>query len=905
MKKIFKAIMLTIMVGIYGLMKVNAEEYLKIDYIDGVYFELKDGSDYLTYQVPMFSFNNKTSFCIEPLVEITTHNYQSAGWEVTSLTAEQRQYLELVGYYGYDYPSHKGNYRYYLATQELIWKKVRNVDVKFSTELNGGGDIIDVSAEKNEILSLVNAHETIPSFDNTIKEGVLGDTIAITDTNNVISEFDIASSGTNDVSIYGNKINIKLNQMGETQINLRKKKYVDELTIIYYKGSSQKLGHLTIKDPILSSFKVKATTGTTTINKLDKDTNNNVAQGQASLEGAVYEIYDNNNNLVTTLTTDKNGKATSGYFEKLGRYYAIEKTASKGYQLDNTKYYFDITENNLYPNIKVYEKVINKDYEFTKVFASALTGALLPEPNVQFGFYLNNQLVKSATTDKNGKINVNLPYGKYTVKQLTTTFNYEKLDDFEIDVNKMGDKEYKVIANAQMTTKLKVVKIDKDTKEVIRRKGIKFKIFSIDNNDYVCQKITYPFTKNVCEFETDSNGEMITPYPIGYGKYRLEEVDQAIDGYLWNKEPKEFELNEYSNLISNNEYGVLFEVKFENRRVSSQIHIIKKGETKEVTESGYQYSYNNLSNIKYGLFAKEDIIFNDKVIYKKGTKISEKLTDEDGTITFDNLYLGKYYIKELSTLNEYVLDNKEYDVDLNYKDQYTEVVSVNKEFKNKLKRGELDFSKVDVSTSEPLPDTTIEIYTTDDELVFSGITNKDGKIVFKNIPYGKYYLLEKNAPKNYKLNPEKMYFEIKEDGQIEKATMKDEIFTGTLEFSKVDFSTEEPLPNTTIEIYDENDKLIYIGVTDENGKITIEKIRAGRYYILEKNAPDGYTLNEEKMWFEIYEDGQIVKATMKDEKIVEVPNTYINDKTSKIMDIVCIVFSIVGLGIILYVSKKK
>ena len=150
-----------------------------------------------------------------------------------------------------------------------------------------------------------------------------------------------------------------------------------------------------------------------------------------------------------------------------------------------------------------------------------------------------------------------------------------------------------------------------------------------------------------------------------------------------------------------------------------------------------------------------------------------------------------------------------------------------------------------------------------------------------------------------------MYFEIKEDGQIEKATMKDEIFTGTLEFSKVDFSTEEPLPNTTIEIYDEFDKLIYTGVTDENGKIIIEKIRAGKYYILEKNAPDGYTMNEEKMWFEIKEDGQIVKATMKDEKIVEVPNTYINDKTSKIMDIVCIVFSIVGLGIILYVSKKK
>lgn len=905
MKKIFKVIMLTIMVGIFGLSKVNASEYLDINYMDGVYFELKDGDEYLSYQVPMFSFNSKTAFCIEPLIEITTHNYQTAGWEVTSITPEQREYLELVGYYGYDYPSHKGNYKYYLATQELIWKKVRNVEVKFSTALNGGGNVVDVTNEKNEIISLVNNHKDKPSFNETTTSGVLGETITLTDNNNVISEFDVVSSGTNDVSIDGNKINIKLNQMGETQIGLKKKKYNDEVTIVYYTGSSQKLAYLTLRDPVLSSFKVKATTGTTTIHKLDKDTNTNVAQGEASLEGAVYDIYDNDNNHITTLTTDKNGNATSGNFEKLGRYYAVEKTASKGYQLDSTKYYFDITESNLYPEIKVYEKVINRNYEFTKVFASELTGALLPEPNVKFGFYLNNQLVKSATTDKNGKINVNLPYGKYIVKQLTTTFNYEKLDDFEINVTEMGDKEYRVLANAHMTTKLKVVKIDKDTNEVIKRKGIKFKIFSIDNNDYVCQKITYPFAKNVCEFETDSNGELMTPYPIGYGKYRLEEVDQVIDGYLWNKESKEFEINENSELITDNEYGVLFEVKFENKRVLGQIDITKKGEITNITDNGYEYSFENLSGIKYGLYANEDITFNGKVIYKKGTKVNEMVTDEDGRITFENLYLGKYYIKELSTLDKYILDNNQYDIELNYKDQYTEVILVNKEFKNKLKRGELEFSKVDASTSEPLPDTTIEIYTIDDELVFRGITDKDGKIIFKNIPYGKYYLLEKNAPKNYKLNPEKMYFEIKEDGQIEKATMKDEIFKGTLEFSKVDFSTSEPLPNTTIEIYDEFDKLVYTGVTDENGNIVIENIRAGKYYILEKNAPEGYTLNPEKMWFEITEDGQVVKATMKDEKIVEVPNTYINNKTGKIMDIVCIVFSIIGLGIIVYVSKKK
>lgn len=77
--------------------------------------------------------------------------------------------------------------------------------------------------------------------------------------------------------------------------------------------------------------------------------------------------------------------------------------------------------------------------------------------------------------------------------------------------------------------------------------------------------------------------------------------------------------------------------------------------------------------------------------------------------------------------------------------------------------------------------------------------------------------------------------------------MKDKPITGTLVFSKLDVSTSEPLPNTLIEIYNaETDELIYSGRTDENGEITIEELRYGKYYILEKEAPEGYTLNEEK-----------------------------------------------------------
>ena len=147
-----------------------------------------------------------------------------------------------------------------------------------------------------------------------------------------------------------------------------------------------------------------------------------------------------------------------------------------------------------------------------------------------------------------------------------------------------------------------------------------------------------------------------------------------------------------------------------------------------------------------------------------------------------------------------------------------------------------------------------------------------------------------------------MSFEIKENGEVIKSTMKDDDITGTLEFTKVDVSDGTPLPNTLVEIYNEKDELIFSGRTDEKGKIIIENLKYGKYYILEKEAPDGYTLNDEKMWFEILEDGKVVKSTMSDDKIiVEVPNTLKNDYIP--LGMATLIVS--GGGIVIYGTFKK
>lgn len=317
---------------------------------------------------------------------------------------------------------------------------------------------------------------------------------------------------------------------------------------------------------------------------------------------------------------------------------------------------------------------------------------------------------------------------------------------------------------------IKVVKIDSSTKEVIKKANIKFNICSADG-----ECITHVVDGKETEiFSTNDNGMFVTE-KLERGKYYLIEINQELDGYVLNEKSLEFEIGDNTELINDETYGLVYQINFENKPVKGSIEISKTGEVVLVGEEGFVYSEKNLEGVTFGLYAKEDIYDNfGNLIYSKDSEISKYITDSNGKISISNLYLGKYYIKEIKTDSNYILDNEIYDINLSYKDNHTEIISYKKDFKNYLSKGTLDFTKKDSLTNETLKDATIDIYTENNILIYSLKTDTNGKITINNLPLGKYYIIEKEAPLGYKVNNEKMYFDITSNEEVVSLTMFNE-----------------------------------------------------------------------------------------------------------------------------------
>lgn len=764
-----------------GYTEVSAATLTQTPVDNWYYTRRGGGKPYMSAQWNLYDLDGKTAYCIEPGVNITTSDYEGAiGWINSPYSDEVNRKIQLYGYYGYNYPGHE-NLRYRAAAQSLIWEATGGQIIEFWTERYGNGNFINLNAERNEILRLASTHYEVPTFDSDTKDAVIGETTTFTDTKGILSNFDVVKSSDASVSINGNTLSVTPNVVGNITVVLKKKTYTQDPTIIFVgkDATSQKMGMFGVDDPVLVRVKLNVVGGSLKINKKDLDTKLSKPQGDATFKNAVYELLDENYNFITDLIIDDSFGAKTDKILSPNKIYILrEKTASEGYLLDKTEYRFKIDRDNLDIEMDVYEDVIEKTVNIYKVFADGSTTILKGEPNVSFEIYLKStgEYYKTIKTDEKGFVSVKLPYGKWIFKQVSSTSGFEKVKDFEIVINNDSDEDItKIISNAEIKAKLKLIKVDSESRKILVRDGIKFRIKNLDTGEYVCQNVTYPGQKKICVFET-KDGMFITPYVLGHGNYQIEELEeQSIPGYVWNSVPLKFSIDENSKFIQDDEFGLMLEVQFENKEVKGEVEIKKVGEKLVIENGTFRYEEIELDGVHYDLIADSDIYSGDGTLIYKDKQLIKSFVTKDGYFKLTNLYLGKYCLIETKTVGNHVLNSKPYCFEIKYKDQYTDTIKLIINQKNYLAKGDFELSKVDLSTGEPVEGALIEIYTEDDILIYSGRTDKLGKLYVKGLESGKKYkFVEKEAPEGYILNDEIHEFEILNNGDIVKDTLSNE-----------------------------------------------------------------------------------------------------------------------------------
>ena len=764
-----------------GYTEVSAATLTQTPVDNWYYTRRGGGKPYMSAQWNLYDLDGKTAYCIEPGVNITTSDYEGAiGWINSPYSDEVNRKIQLYGYYGYNYPGHE-NLRYRAAAQSLIWEATGGQIIEFWTEKYGNGNFINLNAERNEILRLASTHYEVPTFDSDTKDAVIGETTTFTDTKGILSNFDVVKSSDASVSINGNTLSVTPNVVGNITVVLKKKTYTQDPTIIFVgkDATSQKMGMFGVDDPVLVRVKLNVVGGSLKINKKDLDTKLSKPQGDATFKNAVYELLDENYNFITDLIIDDSFGAKTDKILSPNKIYILrEKTASEGYLLDKTEYRFKIDRDNLDIEMDVYEDVIEKTVNIYKVFADGSTTILKGEPNVSFEIYLKStgEYYKTIKTDEKGFVSVKLPYGKWIFKQVSSTSGFEKVKDFEIVINNDSDEDItKIISNAEIKAKLKLIKVDSESRKILVRDGIKFRIKNLDTGEYVCQNVTYPGQEKICVFET-KDGMFITPYVLGHGNYQIEELEeQSITGYIWNSVPLKFSFDENSKFIQDDEFGLMLEVQFENKEVKGEVEIKKVGEKLVIENGTFRYEEIELDGVHYDLIADGDIYAGDGTLIYKDKQLIKSFVTKDGYFKLTNLYLGKYCLIETKTVGNHVLNSKPYCFEIKYKDQYTDTIKLIINQKNYLAKGDFELSKVDLSTGEPVEGALIEIYTEDDILIYSGRTDKLGKLYVKGLESGKKYkFVEKEAPEGYILNDEIHEFEILNNGDIVKDTLSNE-----------------------------------------------------------------------------------------------------------------------------------
>lgn len=551
-----KKILIFICFFLLGIIKVNAYDLVDTFYYDvkipNMYVtKIKNGNLKNTATFMLHRSNSEYVYCIDPFTSEVSGVYEGyIGYNDSfGLSRDQINRMNLLSFYGYGYNDHT-DLKWYGITQYLIWQTL-NLDDLYFTDRYYGDRITQYVDEINELNNLVNSHYIVPSFINTTNTYSINKEYELIDTNNVLDLYDIDYSGNVNVRKDGNSLLISSDVPGLHTIRLIKKSKVTNDYILYNNGSSQNMFYPGKYDDVYASFNVNFISGTIEINKHDKDTD--IKQGEATFEGAVYGLY-NDDGLIKNVVLDNNGYGVINNLS-LGDYYIKEISPSLGYLLDDTKYEVKLDKNNTNKVVNVYEDVIKNKIKIIKKYGNDVINKYYLESDVSFELYDNNyNLVDTYITDNNGEIFLDLPYGDYYLKQISGKSGYTMTDIIDISVkNKDSDKLIELFDNEIIKKgNLEIKKIGSDGKLL---NDVRFRLYALNDIKSLSGDIYY--------YKDDLIGEVVINDGYGYindlyyGNYYLKEVD-TMSGYLLNTDKIDIDINNDINDVEviNEKYDI-------------------------------------------------------------------------------------------------------------------------------------------------------------------------------------------------------------------------------------------------------------------------------------------------------------------------------------------------------------
>ncbi|MFR1773650.1 MAG: SpaA isopeptide-forming pilin-related protein [Acutalibacteraceae bacterium] len=641
------------------------------------------------------------------------------------------------------------------------------------------------------------------------------------------------------------------------------------------------------------------------------------AQGDSTLDGAVYGMFKGET-LLDTYTTANGGKFTTKEYPCGPDYSIREISPSEGYLLDETVYPVGAEpgnftlENNSIP-MTATEDVILGSIAITKHTDQPAEDGNSdqieqPEEGAEFQVYLasagsyenaKEEERDLLITDSHGFAqSKDLPYGLYVVHQTKGAEGQKFVPDFSVFISEHNKVYYFILNNPTFTSLIRFEKKDAESGKIIPLAGTAVKIRNADTGEWVVQHLSYPSPIDIDTFVTDATGTLMLPEPLGFGNYELVE-QQSPWGYVLDGEPVPFVVDGSQEVVTVEKYNV---------PQKGTITVSKEGETfSHVVESGGmyqpQYEVQGQPGAVYDITALEDIVTPDGTIHLKAGELASTLTTgSDGTATSEPLYLGRYQILERSAPDGMVIDPEPKEVVLSYAGQEVEITSASVGFYNERQKVEISLQKLleqdetfSIGMNEEWKAITFGLFAAEELTAADGTSipadgllettgiDENGNAVFKtDVPCGaSLYVREIGTDDHYILSDEKYPVVFEYAGQdVSKVEIKvndGEAIENTLKRGKVSgWKVDQDgfeLGGAVIGLFrfDETEftKETALMVTESNeiGYFEFDKVPVGNFLVREIAPPEAFVLTEETFPVEITGDGQTVEITIENQII--------------------------------------